>query len=642
MKKICKVIGFVFIALLCLEMLLTTVPAHATGPTTLQMINPVDGTHEFNFTTAQKSVGDTFSITINVTDVIDLFGWQVAIAWDPTLLQYSSMVIPANNVFTGQSPLIAGPDTSVPGLVVFGAILPPGGRSFNGTGTITQLNLTIIQGVSSSGVRQVHCNIPFINLGADTFLLDSKQGVIEFTPFDAHYTYTAPPPPPARLFINPLKVVDPTLTAGAQFNVSLNIGDATNVNLWSTDILYDNTILSAISAEEGDFLRSLNSTNFSFTIQQNYNATNGLIQINCTLSSEGASGNGTLATITFQVLNLGQSGINMTNVLLLDPSSLPLPFSTRDGYFNNILMAKLSIDPPEVTGSQYSPGTTFTINVTLEGVQDFKVAVFNLTYLPSVIQEIDINVPSILGQIPIKKLQVDDGAGYIWCNITFHNGITTITPVTLMMVQFQVLAMGVSPINLTDTQLYDMGDNPITHEVHHGIFIGLIRHVAVTNVDTDLHMAYQGWNVSVNMTVKNKGNITETFGVHFYYDGNLGGTATVVNLVPDEERVMIMTWSTSAVQPCHNYTISGVADPAPYQTDLSDINFTDGNVKIRLMGDVNGDGKVDMRDIAQLVQVFHTFPGKPNWTPENDLDNNGLIDMRDIAICIMNFGKSCS
>jgi hypothetical protein len=214
--------------------------------------------------------------------------------------------------------------------------------------------------------------------------------------------------------------------------------------------------------------------------------------------------------------------------------------------------------------------------------------------------------------------------------------------VTLMTVQFEVLAMGVSPLNLTDTQLYDVNNNPITHDVQHGIFIGIIRHVAVTDVITDLQSAYQGWNVMVNVTVKNKGNMTETFDVHFYFDSNLGGTMIVNNLVPGEERVIPMIWNTSTVQPSisHNYTISGLADPAPFQTDLSDINFTDGTVNIRVLGDVNGDGKVDIKDIAQLVQVFHTFPGKPNWNPLFDLDRNGVIDMRDIAICVMNFGKS--
>jgi hypothetical protein len=620
-------------------MMLTVAPAHA-ATTTMELVNRLDGTHQFNFTTAQKSVNDTFDVNITIGNVIELSSWQAGVAWDPTLLDFVSFVLPADNVLAYGSPVSTYSVT--PGYVVGGASLGPSAtHNFTGSGRLAVLTLKIIKGVSSSGLRQVQCDLAFESLGTDTFLL-SGLASIDFVAVNAHYTYTAPPPPPATLYINPSKVVDPTLVPGTQFDVALSIVNATNVNSWSTGILYDNTVLNASDVVEDEFLKSLNSTSFSFTIQQDYNATNGLIQMSCALSSGGANGNGNLSTITFKVLGSGQSAIKIVNASLLDPSSLALPFSTLDGYFNNVLMAELSINPPEVTGSQYVPGTTFTINVTLGGVEDFESSIFNLTYAPSVIQEIDINVPTVLGQTPIKKLQVDDSAGYIWANLTFHSGISTFAPVTLMTVQFEVLAMGVSPINLTDTQLYDVNGNPITHDVQHGIFIGIIRHVAVTNVTTDIQVAYQGWNVLVNVTVKNKGNMTETVNVHFYYDDTLGGTTTATSLISDEERVVQMVWNTATVVPSvsHNYTIFGTVDPAPYQTDLSDINFTDGTVNIRVMGDVNGDGVVNMKDIAQLVQVFHTFPGKPGWNPLFDLDRNGITDMRDIAICVMNFGKS--
>jgi hypothetical protein len=641
LKKVSNILSLAIIALLCMEMLLAAAPAHAVDPTTMEILNPLDGTHDFNFTTAQKNVGDKFSININVTNVVDLAGWQMAIAWDPTLLQYSSMIIPTNNIFAGESLLKAGPDVSVPGLVVYGAILPPGGHGVNGSGILAQLNLTIIKAVSSEGPRLVQCNISFQNIGGDTFLLDSVGGVLVFTPIDGYYAYSAPPPPPAHLYMDPPKVVDPALTPGNVFNVSLNVANATKVGSWSASIFYNSSLLNATNVEEGEFLKSVNTTNFEFVTIEGFNSTHGMIQMNCSLSSGGRSGNGILSIISFEVLDFGESAIAISDISLEDPFGEPLSFSMSDGYFNNILLAKLSIDPYLITGPSYLPGTTFTVNVTLSDIENLKTCIFNLTCAPLVIQEINIATPSVLGQTPIKRLQVDDAAGYVWANLTYRTGITTLTHVTIMTIEFQVLAMGVSPIDLTDTQLIDTSNNPIVHEVHNGIFIGLIRDVAITDLLTDLPIAYQGWSVYVNVWVQNKGNVTETFDVSFYYDSNLGGSSTVIGLVPDEERTVTTIWNTSTVQPCHNYSISATAGPVPFEMNLADNNFTDGNVKIRLMGDVNGDGKVDMRDIAQLVEVFRTYPGKPGWDPLNDLDRNGLNDMRDIVICILNFGKSC-
>jgi len=642
MNRLSRIFASAMITLLISGIFFIAVPVHAVS-TTLEIVNPLNGTHEFNFTTAEKSVGDTFVVNITITNIANLFSWQVGIQWDPTLLQFVSMVYPSDHIFAPQGPLVAGPDSTVPGKVVYSVSAPAGGSSFNGTGRLAQLTLKIIKAVYSSGPRRVDCNITFEGLGVDTFLLDKNSLDIPYTPVDGHFSYSAPyiPPPPAKLYISPPRVVDPTLIPGSAFTVNLTLSNATDVHSWSAKVLYVNSILNATNVVEGSFLSSVNATTFSSTIQYGYNATHDMIQMSCSLSEGGANGKGELATMTFQVLAFGQSPIAILDPDLRDSLDTLLPFTKTDGYFNNVLIGRLSIDPSEVTGPGYVPGATFAINVTLDDVENLKTCIFNLTYISSVIQEININIPSVLGQIPVKKLQVDDDAGYIWTNITYRNGITTYEPVTIMTVEFTVVAMGVSPINLTDTQLFDIGNQPITHEVSHGIFIGLIRDVAVLNVQPDLHMAYQGWIVYINVTVKNKGNLTETFDVHFYYDSNLGNTTTVLGLAPDEERIMPLKWNTSTVQPCHNYSISATADPVPYEMNLADNSLTDGNVKIRWMGDVNGDGRVDMRDINQCVQGFRTYPGHQNWNPDNDLDRSSMVDMRDILICVINFNKAC-
>jgi len=51
-----------------------------------------------------------------------------------------------------------------------------------------------------------------------------------------------------------------------------------------------------------------------------------------------------------------------------------------------------------------------------------------------------------------------------------------------------------------------------------------------------------------------------------------------------------------------------------------------------LIGDLNGDGKVDMRDIAIVAKAFNTIPGDQNWNPIADLNGDGRVDMKDIAI----------
>jgi hypothetical protein len=287
------------------------------------------------------------------------------------------------------------------------------------------------------------------------------------------------------------------------------------------------------------------------------------------------------------------------------------------------------------------PGSSFIINVTIDDVEGLKTCIFNLTYVSSVIQEVDIRIPPVLGQIPTKKLVVDDDAGYIWARLTY-GGIITYEPLTLMSINFTVTSLGISPINLTSTELYDLNGQPITHEVYHGIFIGLIRDVAVISVSPDLSMAYKGWNVLINATVKNKGNLTETFDVEFYFDTNLIGKLTVENLAPNEEATITITWNTSAIEPCHEYEIKAKIESLPYEMNTTDNELADGKVKIRWMGDVNGDGIVDSRDVTSAILAFRSYPGHPKWNPEIDLNRDKIIDARDVVIVILNIGRKCS
>jgi hypothetical protein len=59
-----------------------------------------------------------------------------------------------------------------------------------------------------------------------------------------------------------------------------------------------------------------------------------------------------------------------------------------------------------------------------------------------------------------------------------------------------------------------------------------------------------------------------------------------------------------------------------------------------ILGDVNGDGKADMKDVSLVIKAFRSSPSDPRYNPSCDLNSDGQIDMRDVIIVVMNFGKS--
>jgi uncharacterized protein (DUF2141 family) len=56
------------------------------------------------------------------------------------------------------------------------------------------------------------------------------------------------------------------------------------------------------------------------------------------------------------------------------------------------------------------------------------------------------------------------------------------------------------------------------------------------------------------------------------------------------------------------------------------------------LGDVNRDGKIDMRDIGLITLAYGSTPGTPKWNPDADLNGDGVIDDKDLEIARTHFG----
>jgi hypothetical protein len=240
---------------------------------------------------------------------------------------------------------------------------------------------------------------------------------------------------------------------------------------------------------------------------------------------------------------------------------------------------RIYVDPSEIIDLTMGPSSTFYINVTVANATDLGLCTFNLTYVPSVISWVGIEVFRVQGQFPIATVMLDGNAGFIWVSLHYSTPVSTDPPAPIVRIRFHVEAYGISPLNLTDTQLLDSGGHPITHDEFDGLFSNIIRDVAVTNVVPSTNWIYQGWSDDINVTVKNLGNVSETFAVSAYYNNSLIGTLPIVNLASNAETTTTITWNTTGV-PEGNYTITGVASIVPYEYNTANNVYVDGIVQV--------------------------------------------------------------
>lgn len=163
--------------------------------------------------------------------------------------------------------------------------------------------------------------------------------------------------------------------------------------------------------------------------------------------------------------------------------------------------------------------------------------------------------------------------------------------------------------------------------------------VAVVDVTPYAHWVYQGLNVNISVEVENKGSVTENVTVTLYYNITAHQTIGMLNtsVLPGENQTVTFTWNTIGVPYCHNYTITAVAS-IPLDSNPEDNTLAGGGIKVRIMGDLNGDGKVDGRDISSAAWSFGSYPGHPRWNPDADINADGKIDGKDIVKVARNFG----
>ncbi len=76
--------------------------------------------------------------------------------------------------------------------------------------------------------------------------------------------------------------------------------------------------------------------------------------------------------------------------------------------------------------------------------------------------------------------------------------------------------------------------------------------------------------------------------------------------------------------------------------EIEGITIQEPTVKISssLLGDINGDGIVDYRDLAILGSSYGRSRGEPGYKDGADLNNDGIVDYRDLAILGANYGRS--
>jgi hypothetical protein len=335
-------------------------------------------------------------------------------------------------------------------------------------------------------------------------------------------------------------------------------------------------------------------------------------------------------------------------VITLLSGTIPLFVTVGRG----VLLAAVYINPAQVTGLNI--GDNFTININVANVSNLAGWEIQLFYDSRVVNAIAAAEGPFLKSagntifLNSSPLGIDNyynsthGRVYMACAILGTTPGAEGTG-TLANVTFVAIGAGLSVLALPEDTTKILNNTPanpqpIPHTVTNGQVSLIANDIAVTNIQLSKTVT-SGTAITINVTAANLGNFTVSFNVTLYYDTTEIATRSVVDLAPSTSLIMTFTWDTTPI-PKGNYTISAYAPPVMGENYTANNRLIDGWVKKTILGDVNGDGKVNILDISQAAKAFGSTPADPRWEPNGDLDNNGVINIIDITKIAKEWGKT--
>jgi hypothetical protein len=162
----------------------------------------------------------------------------------------------------------------------------------------------------------------------------------------------------------------------------------------------------------------------------------------------------------------------------------------------------------------------FTMTVMVEVTNLASIAV-SISWDPNLLYCTDVDVDFFCGSgIPfggVLNNSAGTARGFGWLSYVNNTGIGSV-----IIAEFLTLQEGGSPVEFIigtmDTQMRDLQGDPMVFTVENGyVIISSLHDVAVTDVAPSKTVVGRNYSISINVTVENQGNYTETFDITTYY-----------------------------------------------------------------------------------------------------------------------------
>jgi hypothetical protein len=481
--------------------------------------------------------GETFQIEIFVENVRYLYAWQVFINWTAQILEVVDVqegpFLSRDGVY--KTAFVNYTYNDVGSLLMYDSLrAEPPANSATGSGTLAIIKFR----VKALGGSPIDLwNTIMINGYTDKHI---PHEVI-----DGYFQN-----PVSKLHFEPPSMLVPAVKINQTVQINLTITNAVNLHAAELNVTWDTTVINAINIEEGPFLSENRANPTSFKSQINNDK--GYLYINTTILVETAvNGNGTIATITFNITGAGITPLHFSYAKLTDPKGFEIYYTLQDGSFSNL--PTMIVEPSSIINPTLTIGSTFTVHVKLIQIEELYAWTVNITWDPTILEVTRIDEGDLLSQWGAYRTKFNsepnNQQGYALVNCTLEGEPPTAAANgtgILFYITFKVKGGGETQFRLKDTKLFNYYNEELQHLTENGYFNNIYHDIAVIQINFSNTQVTAGEMVTINVTVKNNGTIPESSLIlQVYCNFTSIGEATITTLEAAQSTVVTFTWNTS-------------------------------------------------------------------------------------------------
>jgi len=397
---------------------------------------------------------ETHTFSIEVSPTTDIAGVQASLNYDPSSIQILNItqgtLFGTNTYFhTSDSNTLDGTIDSISSVIT-----TPGGTMQSGT--LAQITFKSLQKEGSTAITLA--NVIIGDPDGNTLPHTLKQGTITIGAIDS-----------TKVSIIPSHQ---EIMQGNTVTVDIHIQPQTHVSGVQFDLAYDPSLLTFQEVIQGNFFQVSESYFHNGTLDTTQGVLHGVAG-SVLGTTSGTINPGIFATVTFTAQStLGQSPINLINVLLGDSDAQPLSYTLVNGSIDIIpKQTTISIIPQEKI---IQPGDTFTLNIQVNPLEEISGVETDITFNSSLLTAISVQEGDLFTgfNTHFNNGTIHNNNGTIqgiWGVIATIGGGSTTTPGTFAQITFTAKTTpGSTPITISHALIGTPSATPVQTHIRHG------------------------------------------------------------------------------------------------------------------------------------------------------------------------------